>query len=77
METNSGKTSNASVCDAMTQINTMVSGLAPAMALGSLYQTLSNAAGMAAMNAVYAQQQANIAFQAATVKAVKYLLDEA
>jgi len=35
------------------------------MAMGSLYQTIGNTVGMAAANAVYAQQQANVGSQAA------------
>ncbi|HEX6858614.1 MAG TPA: RebB family R body protein [Caulobacteraceae bacterium] len=39
---------------------------APAMAEGSLYQTVGNAVAMAAANAVDAQQQANVVDQAST-----------
>ena len=65
---------NPQVTDAVTQTNTTVVGLAPAMAIGSLYQTLSNSVAMASMNAVYAQQQANMVHQAATAKEVALLL---
>lgn len=62
------------VTDAVTQTNLLVVGTAPAMAMASLYQTLANSVAMAAMNAVYAQQQANMAHQAATVKGISVLL---
>ncbi|MBK8236573.1 MAG: RebB family R body protein [Deltaproteobacteria bacterium] len=44
-------------------------GEAPAMAMGSLYQTIGNSVAMAAANAVYAQQQANVTYQTATTVA--------
>jgi hypothetical protein len=44
------------------------------MAMASLYQNLANSVAMASMNAVYAQQQANMAHQAATVQGVALLL---
>ena len=62
------------VVDAVTTTNAAVVGLAPAMAMASLAQNLANAAAMAAMNAVFAQQQAFIAHQAATTQAVAILL---
>lgn len=39
---------------------------APAMAEGSLEQTVGNSVAMAAANAVYAQQQDNVTMQAST-----------
>ncbi|WP_210418557.1 RebB family R body protein [Aliikangiella coralliicola] len=65
---------NSQITDAVTQTNTKVLGEAPAMAMGSLYQTIGNAIAMAAANAVYAQQQSNIVYQAATTMCVKALL---
>jgi hypothetical protein len=62
------------VLDAITQTNLLVLGQAPAVAFASAYQTLANAAAMAALNAVHAQQQAFIAHQAATDRAVALLL---
>ena len=67
-------TINGRITDAVTQADTMVVSQAPAMAMASLYQNLAQATALAAMNAVYAQQQTNIAFQAATVRAVQTLL---
>jgi Killing trait len=65
---------NSQITDAITQTNVKVLGEAPAMALGSLYQTLGNSVAMAAANAVYAQHQANVTYQAATTMAVAKLL---
>ncbi len=67
-------TVNPLIPDAVTQANVTVIGLAPAMAMGSLYQALGNSVAMAAMNAVYSQQQANMAHQAATTLSVVTLL---
>lgn len=58
----------------MTTTNVTVLGETPAMAIGSLYQTIGNSVAMAAANAVYAQQQANITHQAATTAGVSKLL---
>lgn len=65
---------NPQITDSVTQTNTKVLGDAPAMAMGSLYQTIGNAMAMAAANAVYAQQQANITYQAATTMGVSKIL---
>lgn len=65
---------NPQVTDAITQTNVMVLSEAPAMALGSLYQTLANSVALASLNAVYAQQQMNMAQQAATTQGVALLL---
>lgn len=65
---------NQQITDAITQTNVAVLGMAPAMAMGSLYQTMANSVAMASINAVYAQQQANIMHQAATAKSVEMLL---
>lgn len=67
-------TINGRITDAVTQADTLVVAQAPTMAMASLYQNLAQATALAAMNAVYAQQQTNIAFQAATVRAVQTLL---
>jgi hypothetical protein len=68
------ETVNSMVSDAVTQADVIVVGAAPPMAMASLYQTLANAVAMATINAVYAQQQANIIHQAATAMEVAYLL---
>lgn len=67
-------TVNSQVTDAITTTNVKVLGEAPAMAIGSLYQTIGNSVAMAAANAVYAQQQANVTYQAATTVAVTKLI---
>ncbi len=66
---------NPQVTDAITQTNVKVLAEAPAMAMGSLYQTIGNSVAMAAANAVYAQQQANVTYQAASTMGVKALVD--
>jgi Killing trait len=65
---------NPQVTDAITETNVTVVGEAPAMGLGSLYQTLSNSVSMAAANAVFSQQQANVEYQAASTHGVSHLL---
>ncbi|WDE07242.1 RebB family R body protein [Thalassomonas viridans] len=67
------ETVNGAVVDSVTTTNTKVLGDAPAMAMGSLYQTIGNSVAMAAANAVYAQQQANVSYQAATTQGVTTL----
>lgn len=71
---NSTTTVNGQITDAVTQTNVEVLADAPAMALGSLYQTVGNSVAMAAANAVYAQQQANVTYQAASTMGVSHLL---
>lgn len=68
------QTVNSQVTDAVTQTNVKVLAEAPAMAMGSLYQTIGNSVAMAAANAVYAQQQANVTYQASTTMGVKHLV---
>ncbi len=65
---------NSQITDAVTQSNVKVVGEAPAMALGSLYQTSAHSLGIAFENAAAAQQQANVLAQAATTQGVAYLL---
>lgn len=67
---------NAQVTDAITQTNVKVLGEAPAMAMGNLYQTIGNSVAMAAANAVYAQQQANVTYQAASTLGVTKLFSD-
>ncbi len=68
-------TVNPQVTDAITTTNVKVLGEAPAMAMGSLYQTVGNSVAMAAANAVYAQQQANVTYQAASTVGVAKLVN--
>ena len=67
---------NGAVIDAVTATNTKVLAEAPAMAMGSLYQTIGNSVAMAAANAVYAQQQANVTMQAANTLGVTKLYSQ-
>ena len=61
---------NNQITDSVTQANVKVLGEAPAMALGSLYQTMAQAAGLAMQNAVTSQQSLAAVNQAATVAAL-------
>jgi len=61
---------NNQITDAVTQSNVTVLGEAPAVALGTLYQTMSHSLGLMFENAVSAQQQQNILAQAATTQGV-------
>ncbi|CAM2195524.1 RebB family R body protein [Paraburkholderia sp. A1RI_3L] len=68
---------NDQVTDAVTQSNVKVVGEAPAMAMGSIYQTMAHSTGILFENAVSAQQQQNTLTQAATNQGVMqiYSLD--
>jgi hypothetical protein len=65
---------NSQITDAVTQSNVHVLGDAPAMAMGSLYQTAAAAAGHAIQNAVTNQQNMNVLAEAVTTALVKSLL---
>jgi len=65
---------NPMITDAITQTNVDVLANAPSVAMGSLYQTIGNSVAMAAANAVYAQQQANVTYQSASTMGIKDLL---
>jgi hypothetical protein len=65
---------NSQITDAVTQSNVSVVGNAPATAMGALYQTMAQATGLAAQNAVAAQQQTQTISTATTTLAVKTLL---
>jgi Killing trait len=67
---------NGAVIDAITATNTKVLAEAPAMAMGSLYQTIGNSVAMAAANAVYAQQQANVTYQAASTLGITKMFSQ-
>ena len=56
---------NEQVTDAVTQSNAKVVGEAPAIALGSIYQSLAHSTGILFQNTVAAQQQQNTLVQAA------------
>lgn len=59
---------NGQITDAVTQSNLTVLGQAPAMALSSMLQVSAQAFAMMMQNAANAQQQLNIAAQAATTQ---------
>lgn len=65
---------NDQITDAVTQANTKVLAEAPAMAMGNLILSTSQALGTAAHNATLAQQQANLTLQAATLQGVNALM---
>lgn len=70
----SGSTTvNSQITDAVTQANVKVLGEAPAMAMGTVYQTLAQAVGLSMQNAVSAQQQMNTIAQAATTQGVNLI----
>ncbi|MBX9297606.1 RebB family R body protein [Chromobacterium piscinae] len=59
-------TVNPQITDAVTQANVKVLAEAPAMALGSIYQTMAHSTGILFENAISAQQQQNTLAQAST-----------
>jgi len=67
---------NSQITDAVTQSNVKVIGEAPAMAMGSLYQSLAHAAGIAG-DLVTQQQNANSLSQAVLSRCVQSLVGSA
>lgn len=65
---------NEQITDSVTQVNTKVVGETPAMAMGNLLMSTSQALGIAAHNATAAQQQGQITLQAATVQGINSLM---
>ncbi|WOB50178.1 RebB family R body protein [Xanthomonas hydrangeae] len=65
------------ITDAVTQTNVKVIGEAPAMAMGTIYQSMAHSNGILFANAVAAQQQQNTLAQSATNQGVMqiYSLD--
>lgn len=61
---------NDQITDSVTQANVEVLGDAPAMAMGSIFQSLAHSTGILYENAVGAQQQLAIASQASTNQGV-------
>lgn len=59
-------TVNSQITDSISQANLEVVGMAPAVALGYLYQATAQALGNAANNATTAQHNGNILGQAVT-----------
>ncbi len=56
---------NGQITDSVTQSSLAVLGVAPAMAMGSIYQSAAHSTGLMFQNTVQAQQQSAIAAQAA------------
>jgi hypothetical protein len=70
---------NNQITDSITQANVQVLGVAPAAAMGQLYQATAQALANAAHNATNAQQQMYLLSQAATTMgvAILYSIDPA
>jgi len=65
---------NEQTADSIATINTLVVGLSPAMAMGSLYKTFAHATYMSVSNAVFTQQQAQMEHQTVTMMGIRRLL---
>ncbi|HEX8989196.1 MAG TPA: RebB family R body protein [Rhodocyclaceae bacterium] len=57
---------NGQITDSVTQTGMSVLGSAPAMAMGSIYQSMAHSLGLLYQNSTMAQQHAAISSQAAT-----------
>jgi 4-hydroxyphenylpyruvate dioxygenase-like putative hemolysin len=64
---------NSQITDSVTQANTQVLAIAPAVAMANLYQATAQALANAAHNATSSQQQTNVTAQAATTMGVTTL----
>jgi hypothetical protein len=64
---------NGQVTDSVTQANVKVLGDAPAVALGTNYQTLGHSTGLAMQNAVAAQQHMTTIGATVTTQAVNLI----
>ncbi|WP_428243363.1 RebB family R body protein [Gynuella sp.] len=67
---------NGAVVGSVAATNAQVNAVAPAMAMGSLYQTIGNSVAMGAANAVYAQQQGWMTYQSTGVLGVTKLFSD-
>ncbi|MCZ6522270.1 MAG: RebB family R body protein [Alphaproteobacteria bacterium] len=61
---------NGQITDAVTQSNVKVLGDAPAMAMGTIFQSVAHSTGILYDNATSSQQQLSIAAQASTNQGV-------
>ncbi len=61
---------NAQITDAVTQANVKVVADGPAMAMGTIYQSVAHSTGILFENATSSQQQLTIAAQASTNQGV-------
>jgi hypothetical protein len=64
---------NSQITDSVTQANVKTLGDSPALSLSNLYQIISQSLGLAAQNAVFAQQNSNIIHQTATTQGVNLI----
>jgi len=64
---------NDMITDAVTQSSVAVLGVAPALAMGNVYQTAAHSLGVLYANATLSQQQSAISSQAATNQGVMQL----
>ncbi|WP_025899539.1 RebB family R body protein [Sneathiella glossodoripedis] len=65
---------NSQITDAITQSNSLITGMAPAHSMAALYQTMSQAMGTGAQNTVSNQQHANTVGLAALTQNLQLLL---
>lgn len=65
---------NSQITDAVTQTNVQVVSESPAMAMGSLYQSLANTMSIAMQNSVSHQQNSNAIAQAVTTRCIEALI---
>lgn len=65
---------NSQITDSVSQTNVQVLGDAPAVALGTLYQTAAHAISLSMQNAVNNQQQAAILSNAVVTRCVAEIL---
>lgn len=65
---------NSQITDSVTQSNVQVLSEAPAMAMGSLYQSMANSMSIAMQNSVSQQQNSNAVAQAVTTKCIETLI---
>lgn len=65
---------NSQITDSVSQSNVQVVAEAPAMAMGSLYQSMAQSMSLAAQNAVSNQQNSNTLSQAVITKCVNSLV---
>jgi len=68
-------TVNGAITDSVTQVNTKVLGETPAMAMGNLQMSTSQALSASGQNLTSGQQQANVMYQAATVQGINALMN--
>ena len=65
---------NPQISDSVTSVNTNVIGLAPAQAMGVLYQGVASSANLSIQNAQYGSQQLNQIGQAVTSVACEKIM---